>query len=588
MPKCHPSEWICIGCPDGEEGLAIIIALKNIITQVLMAGSFAFLFPLSLDKYVRALRRKRKLDPTGFEFVIIISSALSILLCSVFSTSLFHLIPLNLGILPLFIGMLYGGYKSGLPLAGMYLLCDYFLNERWSLSGLFLHTGLPLYPLLVLMSPQFRKGTLTDKVNKLWMCLLPAMLLITASPIIEDPNLSFSDTGSLLLILFYIMVSVFAGGALIYVIEFALEKLLLKEQIKGISEKYLREEEKLQQVMDVAPLCMVSVDNSGNVTSINEMMMNLFKSREPELTKNDILGHPLSPFVDMMEKDYISYRIAQALKGIKMNNELIRIGSQIHYTSTSPLTNGYTGEILGAVLVIQDITELERLRSELGNVERLSLVGQMAASITHEIRNPMAVVRGFLQLMKEKSPESLDHYYRIVMEELDRANGIINDFLSLAQNRISEKEQWHLHQIINDLSPLLWADANLRGQTIELMLDERVPKLNLNAKEIKQLLLNLARNGMEAMEEKGKLILQTCLVEKEQIVELIVMDTGVGMSKSRLERLFEPFFTTKAKGTGLGLALCLSIVERHGGKIKVESEEGQGTTFIIRLPLADS
>ncbi|MEC0368524.1 two-component system sensor histidine kinase NtrB [Paenibacillus chibensis] len=572
----------------GRRGLAIIYALKNIITQVLIAGSFAFLFPLTLDKYVRTLRRKKKLGSAGFEFVIIISSAFSILLCSVFSTTLLQLIPLNLGILPLFIGMLYGGYKSGLPLAGLYLLCDFYFNEKWSFSGLFLHTGLLFYPLLVWMSPSFRKGTLTDKVNKLWMCLLPAMLLVTASPIIEDPALNLSNAGPLLLLMFYIMVSVFVGGALIYVIEFALEKLLLKEQIKGISEKYLREEEKLQQVMDVAPLCMVSVDTDGNVTSINEMMMNLFKTRMPELNKNDILGRPLGSFVDITEKDYISYRIAQALKGVKMNKELIRIGSQIHYTSTSPLTNTFTGEILGAVLVIQDITELERLRSELGNVERLSLVGQMAASITHEIRNPMAVVRGFLQLMKEKSPESLDHYYRIVMEELDRANGIINDFLSLAQNRISEKEQWHLHQIINDLSPLLWADANLRGQTIELVLDENVPKLNLNAKEIKQMLLNLARNGMEAMEEKGKLSIQTRLKKKEQIVELVIRDTGVGMSKSRQERLFEPFFTTKAKGTGLGLALCLSIVERHGGKIMVESEEGQGTTFVIQLPLVES
>lgn len=579
-------EWV-FATPKGG-WIAIIDALKNIITQVLMAGSFAFLFPLSLDKYVRLISRNKKLRASGFEVVIIISSALSILMCSFFSSSLFHLIPLNLGILPLFIGMLYGGYKSGLPLAGLYLLCNYLSNESWSLSSLFLHTGLLFYPLLVWMSPRFRTGTLTDKINKLWVCLLPAMLLFTSSPIIEDPNLDFSDAGPILMLLFYILITVFAGGALIYMIEFALEKLLLTEQVKGISEKYLREEEKLQQVMDVAPLCMVSVDTEGRITSVNEMMMGLFKNRSPELTKTDVLGQPLSVFVDMVEEDYIDRRIAQALNGVKMDNELIRIGSQIHYTSTSPLTNSYTGEILGAVLVIQDITELERLRTELVNVERLSLVGQMAASITHEIRNPMAVVRGFLQLMKEKSPDSLDHYYRIVMEELDRANGIINDFLSLAQNRISEKEQWHLHQIINDLSPLLWADANLRGQTIELLLDERVPKLHLNAKEIKQVLLNLARNGMEAIEEKGKLTIQTRFRESDNMVELIVRDTGVGMSESRLERLFEPFFTTKAKGTGLGLALCLSIVERHGGKIDVESEEGKGTTFIISLPLHES
>jgi signal transduction histidine kinase len=236
-------------------------------------------------------------------------------------------------------------------------------------------------------------------------------------------------------------------------------------------------------------------------------------------------------------------------------------------------------EVSGAMLIIQDVTELEMLRNELDNVDRLSLVGQMAASITHEVRNPMAVVRGFLQLMQEKSPDSLNHYYRIVMEELDRANSIINDFLSLAQNRIAEKEESQLHDIIHELSPLLWADANLRGQSIELMLAHNVPKLHLNAKEIKQVVLNLARNGMEAMNDKGVLTLETRMVDDK--VELCVHDTGPGIPSVKQEKLFEPFYTTKAKGTGLGLSMCLSIVERHNGTISVESEEGQGTTFKV-------
>lgn len=566
--------------------MAIIYALKNIITQVLMAGSFAFLFPMGLDKYVRVFRRRKRMEAMDFDLVIILSSALTILLCSMFSTSIFNYIPLNLGILPLFIGMLYGGYKTGLPLAGLCLLCDFIFNPNWTVLGLFLHTGLPLYPLLIWMSPKFRKGPLTEKINKLWLCLMPAMLLITAAPIIESPNLNLADAGLVLIVLFYILTSMFTGGTLVYMIEFALEKLRLKEQVMGISEKYLREEEKLQQVIDATPISMVSVDHAGNITSINDTMMNLVKTKDPDLTKQDVLGYPVTMFVDIMGQDYINYRIVQALQGKKLGNELIRIGTHNYYISTSPLTNTHTGAIIGAVLAFQDVTELARLRSELENVERLSLVGQMAASITHEIRNPMAVVRGFLQLMKEKSPEALDHYYRIVMEELDRANGIINDFLSLAQNRIAEKEQWHLHTIISDLSPLLWADANLRGQTIELILDEKVPELSLNAKEIKQLVLNLSRNGMEAMEEKGQLTIETRL--NDSFVELIIKDTGMGIAKSRQERLFEPFFTTKAKGTGLGLALCLSIVERHHGKISVESEEGKGTAFTIQFPVTDS
>lgn len=222
----------------------------------------------------------------------------------------------------------------------------------------------------------------------------------------------------------------------------------------------------------------------------------------------------------------------------------------------------------------------------MNHVERLSLVGQMAAGITHEIRNPMAVVRGFLQLMQEKSPPTLDNYYRIVMEELDRANSIINDFLSLAQNRSVRMELCNLHDIVRELTPLLWADANLRGQSIEVRLDEELPDLLLNQKEIKQLILNLGRNGMEAMGDKGELMIETRKVMDG--VELSVKDQGPGIPAVQQERLFEPFFTTKSQGTGLGLALCLSIMERHSGKISVHSEEGRGTVFTVFFPCPEN
>ena len=111
------------------------------------------------------------------------------------------------------------------------------------------------------------------------------------------------------------------------------------------------------------------------------------------------------------------------------------------------------------------------------------------------------------------------------------------------------------------------------------MLDHNVPKLHLNTKEIKQVVLNLARNGMEAMTEKGVLTLETRMVGDQ--VELCVHDTGAGIAKPKQEKLFEPFYTTKAKGTGLGLSMCRSIVERHNGTITVESQEGEGTTFKV-------
>jgi two-component system, sporulation sensor kinase E len=560
----------------------IYTTLKDIILQVLVSGSFSLLFPLILDQYIRNKWNTKNLDSIGFTIIIVVSSAISLMLCSIFSSTLYGIIPLNMGILPLFVAILYGGYKSGIPLAALYISFYFIFTEEVSIAGLLFHTGLLIYPVLFITSSRFLKAPLKEKIFRIIMCLLPAMLLVITSPMIMIGNSSFYSINSILMLTFYLIISVFFGATDIYLIEFSLERLFLKEQIMGMSEKYTREEEKLQQVMDVAPICMVSFDRNGQVTSINEMMMNLFKKKNPSLIKGDVLGYSISLFIDLVKVGPIEFQIAQALKGNITDHELTHSDSRIFYTNTAPLMNSITGEIMGAVLVIQDITELERLRSELGNMERLRLVGQMAASITHEIRNPMAVVRGFLQLMHEKSPGSLDRYYLIIMEELDRANGIINDFLSLAQNRVSEKEDCNLHKIIHELSPLLWADANLRGQSIELELAENMPELRLNAKEIKQLILNLARNGMEAMEDKGQLTLQTRI--SQEIVELMVKDTGPGITQSEIDKLFVPFFTTKDQGTGLGLVLCLSIVQRHQGKISVHSEVGIGTTFTVKIP----
>lgn len=561
----------------------IYIVLKSILLQVLISGLFAFLFPLILDKYVRRKQNSKNLDSIGYTMVIVGSSAVSMMLCSLFSSELYDgLIPLNMGIIPLFVAILYGGYKSGIPLAILHITFYFIFTEACSVRGLLLHTGVIMYPVLFWTSSHFLKDSLKEKMMRIITCLLPAMLLLCISPLLYGGDSDFFEMNSIIMIAIYFVISLFWGAMVIYLIEISFERLLLKEQIMGLSEKYLREEDKLQQVMDVAPLCMASLDLNGRVSSVNEMMMSLFKTTNPRLTKMDVIGQSITLFTDdMVEKQLIELRIAQALQGVMMGHELTQSNSKIYYMSISPLTNSFTGEILGAVLVIQDITELERFRTELGNMEGLSLVGQMAASITHEIRNPMAVVRGFLQLMNEKSPSSLDHYYRIVMDELDRANGIINDFLSLAQNRISEKEDCNLHKVIYDLSPLLWADANLRGQTIELELEENIPNLRLNSKEIKQLILNLARNGMEAMNVNGQLTIQTKV--KLNSVELIIKDTGSGIPKNKLDKLFVPFFTTKEQGTGLGLVLCLSIVEHHNGKITVQSEEGKGTTFVIEF-----
>ncbi|WP_052087850.1 two-component system sensor histidine kinase NtrB [Paenibacillus wynnii] len=447
-----------------------------------------------------------------------------------------------------------------------------------------LNSGILVYPLLFGMSAQFKKGTVIEKMGLLWIALFPSMLFIALVPTLEGKDLYEPQSSKALLITIYVFVTFVLGGILIYFIETIWDKLHVKVEMEGVTRRFQWESDKLQQITNVVPLCIMSLDVNGNIAGINELMLELLRRRYPLLTKTELLERNINYFLDSIEDKQIIQRLKNSI--FYKQREFVKLSgnSRTYHIYSSPLVQRGTQLPEGMLLVVQDMTEEENMRNEMDNVERLTLVGQMAAGITHEIRNPMAVVRGFLQLMREKSPDDLHSYYHIVMEELDRANSIINDFLSLAQSRISVKERVLLHGIIEDLSPLLWADANLRGQTVELNLDPSMPLLQLNVREMKQLILNLGRNGMEAMGSKGVLTLETRISSDRDRVELIIRDTGSGMSEIEREKLFVPFFTTKSQGTGLGLPLCLNIVERHHGKITVHSQQGVGTEFIVSLP----
>lgn len=230
--------------------------------------------------------------------------------------------------------------------------------------------------------------------------------------------------------------------------------------------------------------------------------------------------------------------------------------------------------------VINDITERKQLAQEMARLDRLNLVGEMAAGIGHEIRNPITTVRGFLQLLSgKKDCVKYKHYYDLIIEELDRANSIIYEYLSLAKNKAVDRKPQNLNAIVEALSPLMTADAMVSDKYIKMNLQE-IPDLLLDEKEIRQLILNLVRNGLEAMSVGGSLTIKTFCDAKE--VVFTVQDQGKGIEPHHLEKIGTPFFTTKDNGTGLGLAVCYSIAARHNATIKVESSK-KGTTFFVRF-----
>jgi len=231
--------------------------------------------------------------------------------------------------------------------------------------------------------------------------------------------------------------------------------------------------------------------------------------------------------------------------------------------------------------VLTDITELRRMEVEMTRLDRLNLVGEMAASIGHEIRNPMTTVRGYLQIMRENKDNIQElEYFNLMIEELDRANAIITDFLSLAKNKMVDMKPGDLNAIINKLLPLIQAKALSRDQYIKLELGE-IPYLLLDNKEVHQLILNLVNNGLESMSLPGYVTIKTYM--EDEAVVLAVQDQGQGIDPSLLDKLGTPFLTTKDNGTGLGLAVCYRIAEQHNAKIDVETSIN-GSTFYLKFP----
>lgn len=244
-------------------------------------------------------------------------------------------------------------------------------------------------------------------------------------------------------------------------------------------------------------------------------------------------------------------------------------------------------DIDGSLLILAlgiDVTEQKHLNVEIARLDRLNLVGEMAAGIGHEIRNPMTTVRGFLQMLGEKDGcAGYKEYFDLMIEELDRANSIITEFLSLAKNKAVEIKAQDLNRIVRVILPLISADALVTDHNIEVELGD-IPMVLLDEKEIRQLILNLVRNGFEAMPRGGTLTIKTFSESGEAV--LAVTDHGRGIEPDVLEKIGTPFFTTKENGTGLGLAVCYSIAARHKASITVDTGP-TGTTFYVRFRTAE-
>jgi len=264
-------------------------------------------------------------------------------------------------------------------------------------------------------------------------------------------------------------------------------------------------------------------------------------------------------------------------------------GTAILGTSVS-LLKDEKNVIHGIILSFQDITKLVEMEEKVRRQEQLAVVGSLAAGIAHEIRNPLASLSGSIQVLQGELDLKGDdkHLMDIVVRETDRLNTIISEFLEYARPQTAQAEEIKLLPVLDETITLL---KNSRDFRVDIAIREDVdPQVVIkgDAKRMRQVFWNLLINACQAMPGGGEITVSTRSVSRSGRdsgwCEIVIQDTGDGISQEYLDKIFDPFFTTKTGGTGLGLAIVYRIIEDHGGIIDVESEAGRGTTFRIRLP----
>ncbi|MGE7765857.1 ATP-binding protein [Peribacillus sp. NPDC096540] len=245
-------------------------------------------------------------------------------------------------------------------------------------------------------------------------------------------------------------------------------------------------------------------------------------------------------------------------------------------------------QVVGIVVVIilwEVILTNFQILEKIVKAEKLEIVSHLAASISHEVRNPLTVTRGYIQMLQEDvSSQTKVKYASIALQELDRATEVINDYLTFAATTPENNEHLRVSKEIQDAVNIIKPLANMKGIDLKLsLLEDDAYYIIGDSKKFQQSLFNVFKNGIESMPVNGELYIHLFL--HSTTLQIKIQDKGVGMTKEQISRLGEPYFTTKEKGTGLGMMVTYSTIKNMNGTISVSSVKGKGTCFCITLPI---
>nr|WP_254223143.1 ATP-binding protein [Brevibacillus parabrevis] len=346
----------------------------------------------------------------------------------------------------------------------------------------------------------------------------------------------------------------------------------------------LREQFAFYQAMDQLIAQVVSIYNEEKQRENTRTSVEKAQGEQFAVKREQIIGKNIDEaFLPHESERFVQWVVERGQSG----HYMAEYNSKWTTVSTSPIF--YMGEMWGAIAVLRNITENKRYEEELNKREALAAVGQLAAGMAHEIRNPLTSIKGFIQLLREQGNSARsESYFSVILTEIERIDGLLNDVLVLARYRDDKivSERFLVLDELYGVIRLLEPEANRRGIKLELDITPGEWYVFGYRSRIKQAILNIMKNAFEALLTQGSVVRVTVYASISQVV-IVVEDNGPGLSPACLENLFVPFYTTKQEGTGLGLSTTQRIIADHGGEIFAEnSPRLNGARFEIRLPLS--
>jgi two-component system sensor histidine kinase HydH len=359
--------------------------------------------------------------------------------------------------------------------------------------------------------------------------------------------------------------------------------LILTQGYLSTRSSYTRVKAFSDSLVENMPIGLVALDGDGRVTAFNVWAESILGR-----AAGDVIGRPAGEALPEKCRDVLA-ELGQGGKVVEREIECpVNTGKEVPLEVIAA-TLHEEGEIpQGSVILFRDLTELRQLKAEIARSQRLASIGSLAAGVAHEIRNPLSSIKGFATYFREKlrgSPEDT-RTADIMIQEVERLNRVVRQLLDLSRPMEMKKVPTSVGSLIEHTLKLTELQARKKGVSIKTDIAPGTPDAVVDPDRIKQALLNLCLNALEAMKAGGILTL-TLRRQDERTLRIGISDTGPGISREEMDRIFDPFYTTKTSGTGLGLAIVHRIVEAHGGEIRVTSETGGGTTFTILLPTGD-